>query len=837
MKKIFLLAAIGWSIIVIGQCPAPTNLQALNSSGPVVWSSPVDTFIIEYGPASTMQATGTFTVTDTFYNHFGFASCDTVFIYVKAKCGSAKSSQSGPVMLYSNVVYPNFTHHYLSKRFCGDSIFSTTGKMFQYGNDSLNPPDINSPPAALVERFSPFNSAPKYMYADGSGMPDSMLSFTSNWFHTAFLSSYNPEVMMFYYFSNNTVNPGDNVSLKVHLDNGLQFFPNVFSYSGDDSAWRRKVIDLSSYISTQTNRIRVTFEIDQTTALQPEYNDFLLDEIYVGPRKSCPYYTPVSQFFTKTGNNLLIKRSSRRNRTDIQWGPIGFTPNNGQHGDTTIYQSDSVFLQNIPATTQWIYIKDTCKPTYVHNIAQWTGPFDIDSSQVDYLYGEVFMDANGNCIKDSGEYAGAPTGDYLFNLTTNRTIFINDNGKFYSPAAQGVNVLKYNSGSSVYHLNTFPSSCSSNIINFYTDSLSGVIQDFAREPSASADVALSFTCFSGLQGDTVATEFCILNRGSQHLDSVRFSVLIDTVNHKVVGNNGFVQSLVDTRVYTRYIKNILPSKYHWFKGPFLSSKIGTQHLGISSGQLFIDTLFNDVNPGNNSRPFTQYNWAAIDPNDKIVIPTGETKDTAVNELYYRIRFQNNGNYPAQVVRVVDSFPSFLIGATFREVSSSHEYYLTIDSNSVATFLFEDIMLPDSASDPDGSQGYVDFLFESNSNMQVGDSVANRAYIYFDYQPPIITNWAWTKIVQPDHTSLFEFKTLSFNLFPNPAQNSVRIETVESGDYHVLITDLTGKVLSEFSFSGNRFEVNTEKLNTGIYLIQLKNDDQKAFGTEKLTIIK
>ncbi|MCB0781241.1 MAG: hypothetical protein KDC03_17235, partial [Flavobacteriales bacterium] len=56
-----------------------------------------------------------------------------------------------------------------------------------------------------------------------------------------------------------------------------------------------------------------------------------------------------------------------------------------------------------------------------------------------------------------------------------------------------------------------------------------------------------------------------------------------------------------------------------------------------------------------------------------------------------------------------------------------------------SFLFERINLPDSASDPSGSQGFVTFLVDHLPGIAEGAEVTNTASIYFDANPAIVTN--------------------------------------------------------------------------------------------------
>ena len=133
---------------------------------------------------------------------------------------------------------------------------------------------------------------------------------------------------------------------------------------------------------------------------------------------------------------------------------------------------------------------------------------------------------------------------------------------------------------------------------------------------------------------------------------------------------------------------------------------------------------------------------AYDPNDKRVSPMGApvTDLTAVTErrFTYTVRFQNTGNYPATRVLIADTVPALLDPLTLQLLYASHD---------VQAFVYEGvlyldhagIMLPDSASDPEGSQGQVIFSLHARPQATLGDEIRNTAYIHFDQNPPIVTN--------------------------------------------------------------------------------------------------
>lgn len=133
---------------------------------------------------------------------------------------------------------------------------------------------------------------------------------------------------------------------------------------------------------------------------------------------------------------------------------------------------------------------------------------------------------------------------------------------------------------------------------------------------------------------------------------------------------------------------------------------------------------------------------SYDPNDKQVYPKGECVPGYVDhgqDLTYTVRFQNTGNAEAIHVLIVDSLSEHLDIHSLQILGSSHDVHAEIASNDVVKFRFNNINLPDSASSPEGSIGYVIFKVSQKPFLFIGSEIRNKVGIYFDFNPPIITN--------------------------------------------------------------------------------------------------
>ncbi|MCD4696199.1 MAG: choice-of-anchor D domain-containing protein, partial [Bacteroidales bacterium] len=92
----------------------------------------------------------------------------------------------------------------------------------------------------------------------------------------------------FWYFSNNTNNPGDNNTLfcDMQIDGGG--WANILTYAGDNANWQKFTHDLSSY--TITSGVEFRFIVTGTAATE-FYNDILVDDVAVDEMPVTPIIT------------------------------------------------------------------------------------------------------------------------------------------------------------------------------------------------------------------------------------------------------------------------------------------------------------------------------------------------------------------------------------------------------------------------------------------------------------------------------------------------------------------------------------------------------------------
>lgn len=173
---------------------------------------------------------------------------------------------------------------------------------------------------------------------------------------------------------------------------------------------------------------------------------------------------------------------------------------------------------------------------------------------------------------------------------------------------------------------------------------------------------------------------------------------------------------------------------------------GVEFLGATMNSLLTVITENDDGQitGTWSVTHSSVVTCAYDPNDKQVEPSGYGHHGACSmetgALTYVVRFQNTGTALAYDVTIRDQLSSALDLDDIELLGFSHEpSEMRIDPNGVLVVRFRDILLPDSGTSPLESQGFVRFRIRLIGSLPHLTTITNTAEIYFDFNPPILTN--------------------------------------------------------------------------------------------------
>jgi uncharacterized repeat protein (TIGR01451 family) len=162
----------------------------------------------------------------------------------------------------------------------------------------------------------------------------------------------------------------------------------------------------------------------------------------------------------------------------------------------------------------------------------------------------------------------------------------------------------------------------------------------------------------------------------------------------------------------------------------------------------ISPLTGDITPADNRFALEQVIVGSYDPNDKTCLEGRAIHISKAGEyVHYLVRFQNMGTDTADNIVVKDTLSSNFDWNSVELLQTSHPCTLRQTKGNILEFIFKDILLPAKIQNEPASNGYVLFKVKSKSTLIIGDSLANSAAIYFDFNPPVITNTTITKYVE------------------------------------------------------------------------------------------
>ncbi len=236
---------------------------------------------------------------------------------------------------------------------------------------------------------------------------------------------------------------------------------------------------------------------------------------------------------------------------------------------------------------------------------------------------------------------------------------------------------------------------------------------------------------------------------------------------------------------------------------------------------------------NNESTFNDFIRNSYDPNDKLVqVIRDPNSDSPIGDLLYTVRFQNTGNDTAYNIRIRDSISHLLDPKSVRIVNSSHPCRIEMKILGVIDFYFHNINLLDSFHHEDQSHGFVQFLIKPKTNVRVNDIIGNRAAIYFDLNPPVITNEVKTSFLTIQNNAQID---LAFDILPNPFKNSFEIHYSPynySEGLTAILLSVEGSQIMQFDLDNSGYKIiNAESLSNGLYYLKIQNKKQ-LLGVKK-----
>lgn len=332
-------------------------------------------------------------------------------------------------------------------------------------------------------------------------------------------------------------------------------------------------------------------------------------------------------------------------------------------------------------------------------------------------------------------------------------------------------------------------------------------------PSSQVDLGIKYAYGSmfraGMQTGFFNVNVCNYScSGSQNADlNIDFDPLLTVVAHNIpgaiiTGNTIHANIWVDAcELYTIYFA--VPG----------TTPVPTPLLFTSSVTAINAT---DFNLSNNTNSFTGQVNNSYDPNDKSVNLPEVISPSVADELTYVIRFQNMGNDDAFNIVIKDTLDADLDLGSFELLELSHNGSVEIDQvTRILTFTFPNINLAAASVNEPASHGFAIYKIKEKENLPIGTEITNTAYIYFDFNPAVVTNTTFN--VNQD-MAVSEVALNSITAFPVPATDYLLIQSTQNQPMDELkVMDITGKVVFDVKQVGVSYAMDLHGLANGIII--------------------
>jgi len=436
--------------------------------------------------------------------------------------------------------------------------------------------------------------------------------------------------------------------------------------------------------------------------------------------------------------------------------------------------------------------------------------------------GKVFQDLNGNCIPDANELgvANRPVlangGDFYTYTDANGNYNLHvDIGTYTISEVPPLYYAVSCPSTGVYTLN-FPAQFDTSANNNFSDSILLYCSDLT--------VDIGTTNMSRCMTEWVGINYCNIGTVAETAAVIDFS-LNDSIQILNLPAN---------------ITNIGANNYQVVVGNLNPGQCGNISFQVQIGCDSVGTVYcmqaaisgavtNDCNMANNTSTDCHALIGSLDPNDLQVASQNYIQEGFVmadniddnDELTYLIRFQNTGNDTAYNVKIRDMIPTDLNPATIVPGAASHNYnWLVLNGELIIDFFM--INLPDSFTNEANSHGFVKFKIQQQTGNLPGTVITNQAGIYFDANPPVITNQTFNTIPLATEIST---QALDIRFMPNPVKDQLQLvlpfETI--GNTSIQIFDVLGKNIQTLSIDNKVESIDCSALSKGIYMARIMHN--------------
>jgi len=494
-------------------------------------------------------------------------------------------------------------------------------------------------------------------------------------------------------------------------------------------------------------------------------------------------------------------------------GPFTYHWNNGATSQDVYNLNSNIYSVTVfDAAMNCLTIQDT---------------ITADGTNCGIITGNVFIDNNVDCIKNSG--------DINFNSAL---IVVNPGNRYgYTNAAGGYTVanLPYgNYSTSLVYSNgvLMPTpTCSTSItatLNSGTPLSSN--NDFSIGYNSNSQPDMQVWGYSSpvVPGFVAHLTYQLTNVNNVNGTGLFKAVLPNIFTPNITSVSPNTYTLSGDTVIWNFSNITFTNGGAWFGIDFYVP-VGTTLGSLFSTCMYAQPNIIDLNYVSNNFCYSTIITGSFDPNDKTVSPVGvgPNGDIAATEtdLTYLIRFQNTGNGPAVNIVVKDTLSPNVDINTFEMLGSSHNYMIDVLPGNVLRWKFNNIMLPDSNSNEPASHGYIQYRIKRTNNNTPGTQIKNTAYIYFDFNEPVVTNTAINTIETITGIKSSFNTNDDWNVYPNPSTGVLYIvnSSAVKETSQIQVINSIGQTVLEETITSNYKNIDLSKLNNGVYFMKILSD--------------
>lgn len=465
-----------------------------------------------------------------------------------------------------------------------------------------------------------------------------------------------------------------------------------------------------------------------------------------------------------------------------------------------------------------------------------------DACEYDMVSGKLYVDSNSDCVFNGSDVAlnAVPVSiqNNLTNGSSSTWAYSNASGDYSLQVQESWMTSVVVEMPSYYQFAFSLPSCQTAGYSVNTLPASGL--DFALVCGSQIDVQSS-AFSSGVVRPNVPFLLhpYVNNMGCDDASGVLKLVLDSRVDYDPLLSSNPANSVSGDTLYWNFtnLTNLTNNGYwnSFFGGVHLTPDNSVNIGDVLCFDVSATVPANDVNPNNNSQTICLTAVNSYDPNIKSVEPQGAGAEgfipATTPELTYTVQFQNTGNAPAINIYILDTIDTDLDINTFHILSSSHNMQAEWLSSRVLRFSFNNINLPDSATNEPESHGYLRYQISPLLNSVPGTQFTNTAHIFFDNNPAVVTNTTVNTIEFPISTE-FVAQTSLWKAYPNPVRDVLFLQVEQAlmgNEYRIF--DLLGRTLLSGNLSQPISSLPLAQLPAGVYGLQIGNDKPQMIRKE------